>query len=227
MTPVPPDAGDALLQDLRAAYAAGHAVARREPLGVRAVEWAPGERGYLAAFEDGGFLCLDAGLRPVSDARRIREIAGTGLLWEHLEEALDPERLDGVAAAIGRLLAAGGDPREVAEPLERVAARVIELIEWRVRPERALASLVDLDEVTALHDRAHAAYGNYLRATEPLVERQDDLPGELIAALRDVEQAAGWAGLLERLAEAMARAMAPAAEGADQVVAAHITPVRS
>ncbi|MEQ8832933.1 MAG: hypothetical protein RIB67_00650 [Miltoncostaeaceae bacterium] len=219
------DPAEELLADLQRAYHAAAARADREPVGVRAVEWAPSERGYLCAFEDGRFLCLDTDLAPAASAARAREIAGTGLLWEHLEERVDPERLEGVATAIARLLASAPEHREVAAGLERVAARVIELLEWRVRPERALASLVDLDEGTALHDRLHAAYGNYLRLSEPLVERQDELPGDLVAALRDVEQAAGWAGLLERLADAMARAMTPAAEGADQVVDAHLTPL--
>lgn len=221
---VPPsDAAAALLADLQRAYAAAARHRGHEPVGVRAVEWTPAERGYLCAFEDGGFLCLEGDLAPARTVHRVREIAGTGLLWEHLEERVDPERLEGVATAIARLLARDTDPPELARSLEEVAARALEMIDWRARPERALASLVELDAATALHDRLHAAYANYLRLSEPLVERQDELPGELVSALRDVEQAAGWAGLLERLADAMARAMTPATEGADQVAAAHVT----
>lgn len=219
------DAAAALLADLQHAYHAAASVADREPLGVRAVEWAPGSRGYLCAFEDGRFLCLDEGLAPVSATHRLREIAGTGLLWEQLEEVVDPERYERLASAIGRLLATADEPRAVVAALAQVAERAAEMSAWRTDPARNLASLVALDEATALHDRLHAAYGNYLHASEPLVERQDELDGDLVARLRDVEQAAGWAGLHERLADTMARAMAGASDGADQVLAAHLTPL--
>lgn len=214
-----------LLRDLAAAHAAAAGFAGHEPLGVRAVEWAPAARAYLCAFDGPAFLCLTADLCPETSPRRAREIAGTGLLWEHLEIAVDAVALRQLAAAAGRTLALGDEPREVMAGLATLAARAIELAEWRDRPERALASLVDMDAATAIQERIHAAYGLFVRASDPLVEIQDRLDPGLVAALRAVEQAAAAARATERLTETLARGLAESAEGADQVIAAHLTPL--
>jgi hypothetical protein len=218
-------AAERLLADLGVAHAAAAAIAGGEPLGVRAVEWAPGTRAYLCAFDGPAFLCLTADLVPERSTPRAREIAGTGLLWEHLEAIVDGDALRELAATVGRTLALTGEPREVMASLETLAARAIELAEWRERPQRALASLVDMDAATAIQERMHAAYGLFVRASDPLVEIQDTLDADLVGALRAVEQAAGIARAGERLTELLARALAECAEGADQVVAAHLTPL--
>ncbi len=216
-------AATALLRQLQEAYTAAGALAHADPLGVRAVEPGPGRRAYLCAFDGPRFLCLTEDLRPERSIVRVREAASAGLLWEHLEHAVDPEALGELAQAVGRLLALGDDPKAVTESLERVAARALELRAWRDEPMRAVASMVAMDEGTALQERLHAAYTLYMRASEPLVETQDSLPAELVGALRTVEQSAAMARAPERLAEVLAAALPDSAEGADEVVAQHIT----
>jgi hypothetical protein len=213
----------ALVDDLGAARDAAAAVAGRPPLGVRAVEPAHGGRSYLCAFEGPSFLCLDARLAPERDPRRVREAAAASLLWEQLEGLIDAASLRDLAGAIGRLLARGGDPPEVAGSLEVVAARALELARWRDDPLRALASVPELDRAVALQERLVGAYRRFLRASEPLVEVQDRLDAGLVEALGDVERSAGPAGAAERLAERLAAALPEGEDGADQVVRAHVT----
>jgi hypothetical protein len=220
-----PDEGAlrALVDDLGAARDAATAVAGRPPLGVRAVEAAHGGRTYLCAFEGPAFLCLDARLAPERDARRVREAAAASLLWERVESLIDAAALRDLAGAIGRLLARGGEPPEVAASLEVVAARALELARWRDDSLRALASVPELDRAIALQERLVGAYRRFLRASEPLVEEQDRLDPGLVEALGDVERSAGPAGASERLAERLAAALPEGEDGADQVVRAHVT----
>lgn len=214
-----------LVAELGAAHGAAVAVTGREPLGVRAVEPVAGARAYLCAFDGPGFLCLDGRLAAQRDARRVREVAMAGLLWEYVELFVDPDALEALTGAIGQLLALGGDPREVIDTLERVAARSLELAGWRTLPERAVASLPATDDAVLLQGRLHAAYSLFVRASEPLVDVQDTLSAELVAALRAVEQAAGMARVSERLAEMLGGAMGECSDGADEIVALHITPL--
>jgi hypothetical protein len=213
----------ALVEDLGAARDAAAAVAGRPPVGVRAVEPAHGGRSYLCAFEGPSFLCLDARLAPERDPRRVREAAAASLLWEQLEALIDAASLRDLAGAIGRLLARGGDPPEVAGSLEVGAARALELARWRDDPLRALASVPELDRAVALQERLVGAYRRFLRASEPLVEVQDRLDAGLVEALGEVERSAGPAGAAERLAERLAAALPEGEDGADQVVRAHVT----
>jgi hypothetical protein len=213
----------ALVDDLGAARDAAAAVAGRAPLGVRAVEPSHGARSYLCAFEGPAFLCLDAGLAPERDPRRVRETAAASLLWEQVESLIDAASLRDLAGAIGRLLALGGDPPEVAGSLEVVAARALELARWRDDPLRALASVPELDRAIALQERLVGAYRRFLRASEPLVEVQDRLDPGLVEALGNVERSAGPAGAAERLADRLAAALPEGDDGADQVVGAHLT----
>jgi hypothetical protein len=219
--------GEAALRDLverlGAARDAATALAGRPAIGVRAVEPAHGRRSYLCAFEGPAFLCLDDRLAAVRDARRVREAASASLLWEQVESLVDAASLRDLAAAVGRLLARGGDPPEVAASLEVVAARALDLARWRDDPARAVASVPDLDTATALQERLVGAYRRFLRASEPLVEVQDRLDAGLVDALRDVEQSAGPAGAAERLADRLGAAMPETEHGADQVVRAHLT----
>jgi hypothetical protein len=221
------EAGEAALRDLverlGAARDAAAALAGRPALGVRAVEPAHGRRSYLCAFEGPAFVCLDDRLTAERDARRVREAASASLLWEQVEALVDADALRDLAAAVGRLLARGGDPPEVAASLEVVAARALDLARWRDDPARAVASVPDLDTVTALQERLVGAYRRFLRASEPLVEVQDRLDAGLVDALHDVEQRAGPAGAVERLADRLGAAMPETEDGADQVVRAHLT----
>ncbi len=161
---------------------------------MRAVEPAHGRRSYLCAFEGPAFVCLDDRLAAERDARRVREAASASLLWEQVEALVDADALRDLAAAVGRLLARGGDPPEVAASLEVVAARALDLARWRDDPARAVASVPDLDTVTALQERLVGAYRRFLRASEPLVEVQDRLDAGLVDALRDVEERARAGG---------------------------------
>lgn len=215
-----------LVGRLEAAREAADRIAARPSLGLRAVEAVAGRRSYVAAFEGPAFLCLAADLSAERSTRRAREAASASLLWEHAEARVNAEALRELVRSIGRLLALGGEPAEVAEPLEVVAARALELAAWRDDPLRAVASLPDLDVASRLQERLVGAYARFVRASDPLVERQDTLAPELIAALRAVEESAGRAGAGERLADELARAMEECDEGAGQMVAANLVRLR-
>ena len=193
---------------------------------MRAVEPAAGRRSYLVAFEGPAFLCLTGDLRAEMDERRAREAASASLLWETVESLVDSAALRELARAVGRFLAIGGELAAVSQTLETVATRALELAAWRDEPLRALASLPALDDGVALHERLTAAWSLFVRASEPLVDVQDTLSPELIAALRDVEESAGRAGAAERLADRLAGAMPGCEDGADQMVAANLTRLR-
>jgi hypothetical protein len=228
---MPPTDQDAAVRDLverlGAARDAAAAVAGEAPLGVREVEPAAGRRAYLAAFPGPAFLCLDDRLAPESDRRRAREAASASLLWEHVEAIVDPDALRDLASAIGRLLALGGDPPEVTGPLETVGARALELAAWREDPMRAVASVPDIDAGAAIQDRLHGAYTRFMRASDPLVAVQDTLPDGLVAALRDVEEAAARAGAADRLADRLAAAMPECDDGAGQMLDADVRRARA
>jgi hypothetical protein len=66
-----------------------------------------------------------------------------------------------------------------------------------------------------------------MRASDPLVAVQDTLPDALIAALRDVEEAAARAGAADRLSDRLAAAMPECEEGAGQMVAASVRAARA
>jgi hypothetical protein len=229
VSPAPTDGAAlaALVTALASARDAASRLIGREPLGVRAVEPGAGRRSYVVAFAGPAFLCLASDFSAESHERPAREAASASLLWETFEALVDPVALRDLARAVGRLLALGGDPPAVAETLEVVAARALDLAAWRDDPLRALASLSALDEAVALHERLVGSYARFVRASEPLVGVQESLAPELIAALREVEQSAGRAGAAERLADRLAVAMSECEDGAAQMMAAHLTPLRS
>lgn len=210
---------EALVAELEQARAAAARLAGAEPLGLRAVEPTPGRRWYLCAFEGPAFLCLDVALRPESEHARIREVASGSLLVERAESVIDATELTYLAGAAGRLLAATGEPPEVAASLESVAQRALEMAAWRESPQREVASVAALDTAVALHDRFQRAYGNFVAVSQPLVERQDDLDPELVSGLRVFEEAAGRAGVGEALAPLLGRSVEDCDEGAEQVLA--------
>lgn len=217
---------EGLVEGLVSARDAATALAGLPPVGVRAIEAAPGRRGYVAAFDGPRFLCLDGALAAERSLRRARETASAGLLWEHAEWLVDPDALRELARAIGRLLALGDDPAGILPSLEVVAARALELAAWREAPLRALASLAELERGAAVQERLNGAWSRFVRASEPLVARQDALDPRTVEALGDVERAAGAAGAAERLADRLAAALPDCEEGAEQMVAAHVTRLR-
>ena len=131
------------------------------------------------------------------------------------------------ASGVDNVLALGGDPPEVTGPLETVAARALELAAWREDPMRAVASVPDIDRGAAIQDRLHGAYARFMRASDPLVAVQDTLPDGLVAALRDVEEAAARAGAADRLAERLAAAMSECDDGAGQMLDADVRGART
>lgn len=214
-----------LVDDLTAAQTAAAEQARTGPLGVRAVVVAEGQRSYLCAFEGPRFLCLGADGRPLVNARAARQVAVASLLWEHAEAFIDAVALDGVAQAVARYLALNEGPAPVGRALERLGEHCLGLAHWRADPLRAIASVPDLDRATALHEQIASAWGLYVKASEPLVEVQHTLPVSMIGALRAVERHPAKAGVIERLAAVLARAMPSCDREADQIIASHITPL--
>ena len=89
-----------------------------------------------------------------------------------------------------------------------------------------VASVPELDEASRLQERLVGAYARFMRASDPLVARQDSLDAALIEALRSVEESAGRAGAADRLADRLARAIEECDEGAGQMVAANIVRLR-
>jgi hypothetical protein len=213
-----------LVTELEGAALGAAAAVGREPIGVRAVEPSVGERWYLCAFEGPAFLCLDRDNNPERTRRNARHAAGCALLVEHAESLLDPAELDltaGVAGRVGTVL----DDDAVVETLSALEADVASLAAWRGRPERAIASLPALETAIALHDVARAGFERFIAASEPLVSIQDTLPEEVVAGLRDLEEAAHRAGLARSLALAVSEAIAVIDAGTEEILDLHLTPL--
>lgn len=218
---------EALVVELTEAREAAVRIVGREPLGLRAVEPAPGQRWYLCAFDGPSFLCLDVTLRPEAEHGRIREVASGNLLIERAEGLIDSAELSYLAGAAGRLLAATAEPAEVTASLEAVAQRALEMAAWRESPQREVASVAALDTAIALHERFHRAYGHFVSVSQPLVEKQDELDPELVSGLRVFEEAAGRAGVGDSLARILGQIVEDCAEGAEQVLSSLVVQQRS
>ncbi|MEW6581258.1 MAG: hypothetical protein AB1416_00670, partial [Actinomycetota bacterium] len=212
----------ALVAALASAKDAAEEIARGPALGLRAVETGGG-RWYLVAFDGPRFLCLTDGLAPEVSTRRVHDAAAASLLQERLEQLVDAAALRRLAAAVGRALARGEEDPDVAASLARVAQAALDLAGWRDAPERVVASVPDLDQASRMHERVRGAYGEFVRASEPLVADQAALAADRVDALRGVEEAAGAAGVGESLARRLGAAMEDCDEGAGAVVAAHVT----
>lgn len=210
---------------LVAAREAADEIAGRPSLGLRAVE-PGGGRWYLCAFDGPAFLCLTDGLCPESSARRTRDAAAAGLLYERLEQYLDSDRLRDLVAAVSRVLARGEEGTRTADALAGMAQACLDVAGWMDAPERVIASLPQLDEACRRHEHLRRAYARFVAATDPLVAAQDAIAPDRVAALGGVEEAAGEAGLGESLAQRLGAAMEDCDEAATQVVAAHITPLQ-
>ena len=219
---------DASLETLVAALAEARAraerVVGRSVLGVRAVEPADGRRWYLCALNAAGVVCLDAGFAVEHDARRVHQAALCALLVEHAESLVEDGELD-ILARAASTLAVHVEAAELRQALAAVGAGVQELAGWRRAPERAVASLPQLEAAIRLHDSVRGQYERYVEGTEPLVAIQDRLADELVTALRDMEEAAGRAGIVRPLAGVLAEAMQALDAGADEIVAKHVPPL--
>jgi len=226
--------GDALetaLEELLAGLVAASAAAARlcaaEPDGVRAVEVAPGRRRFLCALPGPGFLCLDEAGTPLTSAREVHQIAAASLAFEHVEGIVDVDRVDDLLAAAGRLLAVVTEPPAMLAAVAAVAEAARALAAWRASPLRAVASVPELDRVARIQEPAYRAYGAFVTASDPLVEAQDRLAPEVVAALSRFEEAAGAAGVTERLADRIGQVVSSCDEGADEIVAAHLAPLQA
>ncbi len=215
----------ALARELTEAAEAAEAAAGREPLGIRAIEPLDGRRWYLAAFAGPAFLCLDRALTAERDGRRVRAAASASLLVEAVEALLPPDELRYFSEAGARLIAQSAGSPHLDEALQATGQAILALLAWREDPQREVASVAAVDTAVALQERAFDAYGRYVAVSEPLVSRQDELAPDLVSALRVYEEAAGRAGVAEKLASRLADAMADCEEGAEQVAAAHLVPL--
>ena len=215
----------ALVERLASAHAAAAAIAGAPPLGIRAVVLAASEEHHICAFDGPAFLCMGPDLRPVTSDHLMRRHAAAGLLWEQLEGLVDATRLRDLAGAGGRLLAMGLEPATASEAVQDVVQHALRVAAWREGDLRAVASMTQVDVVSTLQERVHAAYVRFVAATEPLVEQQGALGAELVAALRGFEEAAAAAGVGERLADRIARMLPACDDGAAEMAAAHLTPL--
>ncbi len=215
---------DALVTALGDARARAEATVGVEVAGVRAVEPARGHRWYLCAFDGPRFLCLDADLGVERDGRRVHQAATCVLLVEHAESLVEQGELDILAAAASGL-AAHVEAAELRDALSGIQASAKELAGWRAAPERAVASLPQLEVGIRLHDRARRCYEQYVEGTEPLVAIQDRLSDELVASLRALEEAAGRTGIARPLSAVIAEAMQGLDVGAAEIVAKHLAPL--
>jgi len=211
-----------LVDRLDLAKAAAERAGAQPVLGLREIELAPGRREYLCAFDGPAFLCLDASLSPVGDARAVHRAATVSLVWEQLEAEIAPSRLSDVAAGAARVLALTDTPGDMCAAIAATAEGATAICAWRESPLRAIASLVQIDVLLALHDRATRAYAGFVTASEPLVAQQDRLDTGLAAALGDFERGAIAAGLGARLADRIAGAVGAADEAAEEIVAARL-----
>ena len=215
---------EALVASLSDASTQAQATVGARPVGVRAVEPASGQRWYLCAFDGPRFLCLDATLRVERDRRRVRQAATCVLLVEHVEGLIEQGELD-ILASASSALATRVEAADLRDALGGLAASAAQLADWCAAPDRAIASLPALDAGIQIHDAARRHYERFVEGTEPLVAIQDRLADELIAALRDVEEAAGRAGIAAAIPGAIGQAMQALETGAAEILAAHVTPL--
>ncbi len=214
------DALMVLVSRLERARDVAAASAGRPPLGLREVELAPGDRAYLCAFDGPAFLCVDERGEVVSAQHVVHRVATMSLVWEQLEAEVDVTRMEEVAETAGRVLALTDAPAPMCAAIAATAEHVMAMLAWRVSPLRATASLVQVDVLFALHERATREYARFVQASEPLVAGQDTLDAELTAALGAFERAAIAAGLGARLADRLGGAVGAAGQAADEIVAA-------
>ncbi len=164
---------------------------------------------------------------PVAAAHVVHRVATMSLVWEQLEAEVDGARLEEVIETSGRVLALTDAPAPMCAAIAATAEHVMAIIAWRTSPLRATASLMQVDVLFALHERATREYARFVQASEPLAAEQDRLDGDLTAALGAFERAAIAAGLGARLADRLGGAVGAAGQAADEIVAAQIVSHRA
>jgi hypothetical protein len=194
--------------------------------GLRAVLPGTGGRAWMVAFEGPAFLCMDDHLRPADDLSRVRDVAQALLAAEVVDEMVDAAALRALRPHVDALGAFEAQHAAAVQALQRTADAADGLADWRDAPERIVASLVQVDAAALMQARAHSAYATFAGVTEPLVARQHELDQGLLAALVAVEQAAAEAGLGTLLSGVLGEGMPGIVEAADEMAAAHITPLR-
>ncbi len=224
--PVSSDPLTRLSSDIESAVAAAIEVAGMEPLGLRPVEPGTGGRGYVVAFDGPAFLCLNTDLKPERSAARADELARAVLLIESAEELLDPVALRALTPAVEALAQWEEDLTMALHALSRAGEAALHLAEWREDHLRAVASLVALDDAIGRQNRARGAYAAFVGATETLVTQQESLDTAMVQALGAAESAAAAAGLADSLGGVLAGSMGLIEEGAAEMMAAHLTPLR-
>ena len=217
---------DRLAGMLASAAEAAAGVSGSAPGGVRAVEPGPHGRWYLVALEGPSFLCLRADLEPEESLAAVDEVARACLLVESAEALIDAGALRAVQGAATGLAPWEGELPDAHAAMVRAAAASALLADWADDPLRAVASVVALDDAIALQDRARGAYAAFVGATDPLVARQGGLDQDLVRALGAAENAAAAAGLADALAGVLAGGMEAIGEGAAEMTALHVTPLR-
>lgn len=222
-TPDHPDVA-ALVAELTDAAAAVEALTGAPPAGVRAVEITPGRSVHVCAVPPDGVALLVDG-RLATRRRDVHQALTAVLVGEHLLQVIDPEALEYLMEAGGRaIVALDGEP-EVADAIAAVLHAVHGLVAWRQDPLRERTSLPDVDYGAALQERAWRAYGAFVRRSDALAQAQDALTPELVSALRVWEEAAGRAGVTERLADGMGQVMKACDDAAAELVDRHVTPL--
>jgi hypothetical protein len=215
-----------LEDDMRRAAGAAEAVAGRPMLGLRPVRPGTGGLSWLVAFTGPAFLCMDEALRPEQSLARVRDVAQANLASEVVDEIVDADALRALRPHVDVLAGVSPDLPAAVDALRRCADAAEALAHWRDAPERIVASLVDLDEAVLIQARAHAAYATFSSVTEPLVQRQAELPAVLISALVAVEQAASEAGVGASLGGMLGEGMGGIVDAADEMARGHLTPLR-
>jgi len=153
-------------------------------------------------------------------------LARAVLLVESAEVLLDPVALRALAPTAEALAPWEADLTMALDALSRAGEAALHLAEWREDHLRAVASLVALDDAIGRQNRARGAYATFVGATEVLVARQDSLDPTMVQALIAVESAAAAAGLADSLGGVLAASMGSIEEGAAEMMAAHLTPLR-
>jgi hypothetical protein len=211
---------------MEAAADAAEGVAGRPMLGLRPVRPGTGGLSWLVAFTGPAFLCMDELLRPEESLARVRDVAQANLASEVIDEMVDSDALRALRPHVDVLAGAAQGMPAAVDALRRCVDASEALAQWGDAPERIIASLVALDEAVLIQGRAHAAYATFASVTEPLVQRQDELPATLLSALVAVEQAASAAGLGASLGGMLGEGMGGIVEAADEMARGHLTPLR-
>lgn len=215
---------EALAACLGEAVAVAKAIGTNEPLGVRAIEVAEGQRAYLVAFDGPRFLAVNRDMAPITTPATVRMIASAALLVERAEDEIDVAALHALAKAGGRLIAGGELDGRLVDAVHAVAEAALRLGAWRAAPGRVVASLPEIDQAVLLHERLRGCWSSFTRLSGPLAEHQEDLSASLVAALSDVEACASACAANVPLTGRLTEWLEDCNDGADQILASNLIP---